>query len=506
MDVTAGILYHQLQKLCRCKTNLTYDLDFPVRGFRIWEGQKPEKEIIYISNQNIPDGKAWRQVLVIGIEGTFKADRNSPWIMVEESISFYQLINLVQEMFQKCYYQYIHVDQVIHQFHDWGEILNELEQTWDVVAVLVDTNLKYIAMSKSYRSCNSWVGEDNTLPLEIADNLMKDEAFWNAADYEQAFLYIGDEGAIYSYCYNIRVAGTYTARFMIQSRDGKPFYGGLMLAQIFGGKLELFFIQYNKVQNQEMVEAEFYEMIRNLLLGITKESRLLEHTLTLRHWKKTDIYQVYLFEVAQAEDVNVIWRYYQKKLEDLLGECCVVILKKHLCCVRNLSSVPQNEWDIHQNLVVFLRENLYKAGISQTAKNIEGIHTCYLQAVNALEIGLESSSTSWYYKFDDMILEYICRQSTSEMDAANLYHPAILTLLEYDQKESANLTQTVFAYMQNCYNVTRTAQALFIHRTTLLFRLQRIEILTGLKWDSWKDRVHLAITFELLRISKKVTV
>lgn len=506
LNVTAGLLYGQLKKLCPCQTNLVCEVDFDLQGFQVWDGQKPEKGVVYLCKENVPDGKMWRQVLVVGLEGTFKAERNSPWIVLTEIERFYQLINLVQQAFQCCYDQYLHMDQVIHAQHDWDDILNELEKTWDVLAVLVDTNLKYLAISKEYRTYNPWLQENNTLPMEIAEILMKDEAFWDAVNCENAFVYAGDEGNLISYCYNIRIAGEYTARFMVQSRDGKPFYGGMKLVQMMGEKLESVFIQYNKAQKQEQTEAAFYEMIRALVLGLPKDSKTLEQTLAVRSWKPHDLYQVYLLEIAQGEDVNVIWRYYQKRLEELLGECCLVILEKHLCCVRNLSSVPQDEWDIHQNLAVFLRENLYKAGISQTTQTIEGIHTSYLQAVSALELGLESGSTNWYYKFDDQILEYVCRQSTTEMDAANLYHPAILTLMEYDQKESASLTQTVFAYMQNCYNVTRTAEALFIHRTTLLFRLQRIEILTGLKWDSWKDRVHLALTFELLHVCSRQTV
>lgn len=33
----------------------------------------------------------------------------------------------------------------------------------------------------------------------------------------------------------------------------------------------------------------------------------------------------------------------------------------------------------------------------------------------------------------------------------------------------------------------------------MLFRLQRIDLLTGLDWDSWEDRIHLAVTFELMK-------
>lgn len=53
--------------------------------------------------------------------------------------------------------------------------------------------------------------------------------------------------------------------------------------------------------------------------------------------------------------------------------------------------------------------------------------------------------------------------------------------------------------MKHRYNLTQTARFLYIHRTTMLFRLQRIDLLTGLDWDSWEDRIHLAVTFELMK-------
>jgi sugar diacid utilization regulator len=152
---------------------------------------------------------------------------------------------------------------------------------------------------------------------------------------------------------------------------------------------------------------------------------------------------------------------------------------------------------------MFLRENLYRAGIGNEVPGIRRLHTGYLQAKAALEIGRNSRSTDWYYKFDNMVLPYIWQQGTKEMEVTDLYHPAVCMLMEYDKKQGTSLAQTVFSYMKNSYNVTHTAQELYIHRTTLLFRLERIEALTGLKWDDWSTRVHLAITFELLQWSNR---
>lgn len=509
LDITAGILCYELKKCFDLETNLSLEEDFLITGFQVWEEEKPEKGILYLCSQSIPDGKVWREALAVGLEGSFKADRKSPYILVSDSVRFFQLINCVQGIFQKYYKAFLDTENILSQNKSFGDILNFLEETYDIISMLADNNLKYIAVSEHYRDFNQCMRNEEIVPLEVADNLMSDENFCTAVHHNHAFPYLYSDGDLsrFSYCYNIRIEGEYRARFMIQKREGQPFYGGLSLAQILGKALvENVFVLYNIEQKQEIVAAEFYEMIRDLLNGIPKDSGQLERVLSsIRGWKKSHTYQVYLFELIKEDDAAVIWRYYQYKLEDLLGDCCVVIFGERLCCVRNLSNLSQDEWDVRQNLVTFLRENLYKAGISQTVQDIEKLHTCYIQAVNSLEIGLQSNSTSWYYNFEDMTLPYIWKQATLEMGAVNLYHPAIRTLLEYDRKEETNLTQTVFAFMQNRYNVTRTAQALYIHRTTLLFRLDRIEILTGLRWDSWKDRMHLAVTFELLNWCAKET-
>lgn len=501
MTITAGILCYELKNHFSCEINLSMEEDFSIMGFRIWEGEKPEKGILYLSDQNVPDGKAWRESLVLGIQGSFKADRKSPYILISDSIRFFQLINYVQKVFQNHYHTCLHMEKIFSQNKNFNDILNILEETYDIIAILEDNNMKFIAMSDGYRSCNQWMSNEESVPLEVAGNLMDDEKFCIAVNHDRSFPYFYSDGNLsrFSYCYNIKIEGEYKARFMIQKRDGKPFYGGLALAQLLGEKLKTVFTLYHMEQKQEMVAAEFYSMIRDLLQGVSKDSVQLDRVLSIRSWKKDHTYQVYLFELIKEDDAAVIWRYYQNKLEDLLGDCCVLIFGERLCCVRNLSNLSQDEWDIRQNLVIFLRENLYKAGISQTVQDIEKLHTCYVQAVNSLEIGMQSNSTNWYYNFEDMTLPYIWKQATLEMDPASLYHPAIRILMEYDRKEGTNLTRTVFAFIRNRYNVTHTAKELYIHRTTLLFRLDRIEILTGLKWDNWKDRIHLAVTFELLK-------
>ena len=119
----------------------------------------------------------------------------------------------------------------------------------------------------------------------------------------------------------------------------------------------------------------------------------------------------------------------------------------------------------------------------------------YLQSKYAIRLGLKKKDTSWNYKYENLILPYILEQAREHMPALELLHPAIRILKEYDEREQTELVKTVYEYMKNQYNITHTAAALFIHRTTLLFRLNRIQVLTELNWNSMEDRVLLGINY-----------
>ena len=60
------------------------------------------------------------------------------------------------------------------------------------------------------------------------------------------------------------------------------------------------------------------------------------------------------------------------------------------------------------------------------------------------------------------------------------------------------LEETLHCYLTNERALLRTADLLDIHRTTLLYRIRRIEELTGLHLDDEKTRFDLLLSFRLM--------
>ena len=74
-------------------------------------------------------------------------------------------------------------------------------------------------------------------------------------------------------------------------------------------------------------------------------------------------------------------------------------------------------------------------------------------------------------------------------------------LVRYDERHRSNLLDTINAYFEHHGNVSQTAEDLFIHRNTLVYRLERIQELTGQDLDSADMRLsmHLALKLWQLR-------
>ena len=61
--------------------------------------------------------------------------------------------------------------------------------------------------------------------------------------------------------------------------------------------------------------------------------------------------------------------------------------------------------------------------------------------------------------------------------------------------EDADIMNTVDCFLKNGMNVSQTARILYMHRNTLIYRLNKIVNVTGLDVRKFDD----AVTFELLR-------
>jgi len=148
-------------------------------------------------------------------------------------------------------------------------------------------------------------------------------------------------------------------------------------------------------------------------------------------------------------------------------------------------------------LETFARAEYLRIGVSNLFFAPEHFARCYAQARRALELSARLSPD-----------EIVCRYAACSFydllsavpDASSLgfyCHPALPILSRYDRDNGANLYHTLETYLVCSCSVKKTAEALFIHRNSLDYRLERIRALTGLDLEDSNVLFQLAMSYRI---------
>jgi purine catabolism regulator len=73
-------------------------------------------------------------------------------------------------------------------------------------------------------------------------------------------------------------------------------------------------------------------------------------------------------------------------------------------------------------------------------------------------------------------------------------------LANYDSENRGSLVKTVQAYFDHHGNISQTAESLFVHRNTLLYRMDRVQELTGIQLEQANMRLALHLALKLWQL------
>ena len=212
--------------------------------------------------------------------------------------------------------------------------------------------------------------------------------------------------------------------------------------------------------------------------------------LQLMDWQPHDTKQLYLLQqvTAKGDPLPAIRRH----IEMLNQHAYVFLYQNSIFYIlnRNLTDETILEGELHSVLqksgCCAIKSPVF-TDILHLKKYVDSllILTDYLTLHTGNILSVESS-----------LLPYIAAILTSQ-SALPLAAPAVHQLDEYDVANKTQLSETLYVFLKNNCNYVATARQLYIHRSTLLYRLERIQELTAIDLECYETRLHLQITYLL---------
>lgn len=138
-------------------------------------------------------------------------------------------------------------------------------------------------------------------------------------------------------------------------------------------------------------------------------------------------------------------------------------------------------------------------GIGRPVDGLIGLRESYRQARQALFMARRLADPNPLY-FGELNVYRLLFQLEYSPELVSFCNEIIGPLVEYDRTQGTDLIETLTAYFAHKGNLSQTAEALFVHRNTLLYRMERIREISGLDLDNPETRLSIQLALRAYRL------
>ncbi len=141
-------------------------------------------------------------------------------------------------------------------------------------------------------------------------------------------------------------------------------------------------------------------------------------------------------------------------------------------------------------------ENRVFVGIGTLATHLRDLAKAYKEAQIAIEVGKVFDTERYIINYENLGIGRLIYQLPTTL--CEMFLQEVFKKNPIDALDQETLF-TIYKFFENNLNVSETARKLFVHRNTLVYRLEKIKKLTGLDLREFDD----AITFKVALMVKK---
>ena len=218
------------------------------------------------------------------------------------------------------------------------------------------------------------------------------------------------------------------------------------------------------------------------------------------HFNTEEVRIVFLVKFHSKSDM-LPFEILQNMFPDESKDYVISVGERDIVLVKEIKSGTDSK-DI-ENMAVNIADTInsefytkVSIGISTTVDNIKDLARAYKEAQVALEVGKVFETEKSIISYENLGIGRLIYQLPTTLCEMFLQEVFKKNSLEVLDRETL---MTIQCFFENNLNVSETSRKLFVHRNTLVYRLEKIRKLTGLNLHEFED----AITFKVALMVRK---
>lgn len=438
--------------------------------------------------------------LVIGEVEEFRNDLRAV-VFLEEDVDVLGLLNLVQDVFERNNQWVGKLKDAMLEDCTLNELC-EISQPYFQNPLFIHNPQFYILGTSGWvTGMSEWDYDQTTgrdmVSTDLINYFKTDQEYLDTLDTSGAQVYVGDFRSFRCAYVNLwNTAGGYEGRLCINELQTSIKPGQIHAMEYLAG-LIILFLQKKSINEQSSVQP-FERFLCEILEGTAEPHGIYDTLLERQRWNLQDRFICVKLSVSQRDihtrSVTGICNLIRAEFE----AACAFPYENHILAVLNLTKMQMNLNECLSRFSTILREGLLKAGSSNEFQDLFVLPQAYRQADIALIYGNQRSPMKWCHKFQEIAMYYCICQVCQNLEPHAVCAPGLLKLQAYDQENESDLYHTLDIYLQTDRNTVQTAQKLYIHRSTLFYRLNKIKKILEMDLEDYEECLYLRFSLYMM--------
>lgn len=412
-----------------------------------------------------------------------------------EGTDLFTLFNLVQRIYDRFDNWEAQLRKIMESSAELQEIADCCFPIFENPLVIMDADFHVLAYSEVLDQDEALAylrpDKDNKYAASlVSESLLNTE--YNRAQ-QKAFTVVEPERNVVHFSTNLYTNGKFVGNMKIsfvlrphrESDNALACYLARILERVF---------QFNPRLMDSRV-TPLSGILKDILNGVPVELSRRQHLYTggLEGW-----YYCAKIVPSNRTSSKVTSPYILRHIETTFPGCCAFEMDAHLVALIDLAKLNCDEKTMLYSMETLLKEMDLKAGVSSPFQDLLASQPRFRQATLALELGTSIAPQKRCHCFADYKLTYMCLSSLGEFSAENMITTGLQRLILHDVNSHTNYVDTLRVYLNNNMNSSKTAQELYIHRSTFQERIQRIESILETNLSDSKQRLYLMLMLQIM--------
>ena len=398
-------------------------------------------------------------------------------IEINDSFDIITIFNEVQDVFYKYETWNHNLIKSIASHESLQSIANKAASELDNPFVLFDIAFKLIttggSIPKDYQG-TSWESIINKeyVPLETFQFPDNDMYFFLKYNREIYHPHGGPYHSNTNIFLNLYVEGQLFAILAESDVNAEFTNGQLSLFIHIRDILEFALTSYFKSKGTSEILTYYAE---KLIKGIHVNEKILHHYLEERGWKLNGYFCIYTLSDLNGERLSDSQEEFCLLRINKIVKKAIVFTYEHYIVVITNQMSKERDASFIEKMGLLLKRLELRCGYSHVFHRFHDLQYYYNQSRLAISEGEIVDPEKVVWNFNDYYFQSIMNELSHSITLKTLCHPGILKLWNYDQENVTDYIKCMKAYLVNGCNISQTGKDLFMHRNTLVYRLEKIK-------------------------------